>query len=84
MFHLGKLDIQLMKNATRRPGDRFSENPFIQEGKRVGYLDPMRISEDEHTEIMGPEIAKMSGGARQAETCSGHLQRKQFLEFKDI
>jgi hypothetical protein len=43
----------------------------------------MRISEDEHTEIMGPEIAKMSGGARQAETCSGHLQRKQFLEFKD-
>jgi hypothetical protein len=43
----------------------------------------MRISEDEHTEIMGPEIAKMSGGARQAETCNGHLQKEtRFLNSK--
>ena len=33
----------------------FTEDPFVHQGKKVGYLDPARISENEHTVVMGPD-----------------------------
>ena len=32
---------------------RFTEDPFLREGKKVGDLDLARISENEHTLVMG-------------------------------
>ena len=34
---------------------QFTKDPFLHEGKKVGYLNPVRISENEHTVIMGPD-----------------------------
>jgi hypothetical protein len=34
---------------------QFSEDPFVHQGKKVGYLDPTRISKNEHTVVMGPD-----------------------------
>ena len=34
---------------------RFTEDSFVHQGKKVGYLDPARISENEHTMVMGPD-----------------------------
>jgi hypothetical protein len=31
----------------------FTEDPCLHEGKKVGYLDPFRVSEDAHTVVMG-------------------------------
>ena len=33
----------------------FTEDPFVHQGKKVGYLNPARISENEHTVVMGPD-----------------------------
>jgi hypothetical protein len=40
---------------------RFTEDPFLHEGKKVGYLNPLRISENEHTIVMGPDHDKFVG-----------------------
>ena len=40
---------------------RFTEDPFLREGKKVGYLNPLRISENEHTVVMGPDHDKFVG-----------------------
>ena len=40
---------------------RFTEDPFLHEGKKVGYLNPLRISENEHTVVMGPDHDKFVG-----------------------
>ena len=34
---------------------RYIENPFLHAEKKVGYLDPARISQNEHTVVMGPD-----------------------------
>ena len=34
---------------------RYTENLFLHEEKKVGYLDPARISQNEHTMVMGPD-----------------------------
>ena len=33
---------------------RYTENLFLHEEKKVGYLDPARISQNDHTMVMGP------------------------------
>ena len=33
----------------------FTEDPFVHQEKKVGYLDPARISKNEHTVVMGPD-----------------------------
>ena len=33
----------------------YTENPFLHEEKIVGYLDPARISQNEHTVVMDPD-----------------------------
>ena len=33
----------------------YTENPFLHEEKKVGYLDPTRISQNGHTVVMGPD-----------------------------
>ena len=40
---------------------RFTEDPFLHEGKKVGYLNPLRISENEHTVVMGPNHDRFVG-----------------------
>ena len=40
---------------------RFTEDPFLHEGKKVGYLNPLRISENEHPIVMGPDHEKFVG-----------------------
>jgi len=40
---------------------RFTDSPFLHEEKKVGYLDPARISEDEHTLVMGHDHDKFVG-----------------------
>jgi len=40
---------------------RFTEDPFLHEGKKVRYLNPLRISENEHTVVMGPNHDKFVG-----------------------
>jgi hypothetical protein len=39
----------------------FTEDPFLHEGKKVGYLNPLRISENEHIVVMGPDHDKFVG-----------------------
>ena len=34
---------------------RYTENPFLHEENKVRYLDPARISQNEHTVVMGPD-----------------------------
>jgi len=34
---------------------RYTENPFLHEEKKVRYLDPARISQNEHTVVMDPD-----------------------------
>jgi len=34
---------------------RYTENLFLHEEKKVGYLDPTRMSQNEHTVVMGPD-----------------------------
>ena len=34
---------------------QYTKNPFLHEEKKVGYLDPARISQNEHTVVMGPD-----------------------------
>jgi hypothetical protein len=34
---------------------QFTEDQFVHQGKKVGYLDPTRISKNEHTVVMGPD-----------------------------
>ena len=33
----------------------YTENPFLHEEKKVRYLDPARISQNEHTVVMDPD-----------------------------
>jgi hypothetical protein len=40
---------------------RFTEDPFHHEGKKVGYLNPLRISENKHRVVMGPDHDKFVG-----------------------
>jgi hypothetical protein len=40
---------------------RFGEDPHAQHKKRVGYLNPMRICDDEHTVIIGPSHDDLQG-----------------------
>ena len=34
---------------------QYTKNLFLHEEKKVGYLDPTRISQNEHTVVMGPD-----------------------------
>ena len=34
---------------------RYTKNPFLHKEKKVGYLDRARISQNEHTVVMGPD-----------------------------
>jgi hypothetical protein len=40
---------------------RFTKDPYVNEGKNIGYLDPFRISEDAHTVVMGPDSDLFQG-----------------------
>ena len=74
---------------------RFTEDPFLHEGKKVGYLNPLRISENEHTIVMGPdhdkfvgksevEIVKISVKEQQKqETAVATYIGNTFLQYKD-
>ena len=74
---------------------RFTEDPFLHEGKKVRYLNPLRISENEHTVVMGPDHEKFVGkGKTEIAKIRVKEQQKQetavatyigntFLQYKD-
>jgi hypothetical protein len=58
---------------------RFTEDPFLHEGKKVGYLNPLRISENEHTVVMGPDHDKFVGKS-EAEIAKIRVKEQQKQE----
>ena len=74
---------------------RFTKDPFRHEGKKVGYLNPLRISQNEHIVVMGPDHGKFVGKS-EAEIVKIRVQEHQkqetavatyigntFLQYKD-
>ena len=74
---------------------RYTENPFLHEEKKVRYLDPARISQNEHTVVMDPdhdlfvgktdnEIAKIRVEEQQKqETVVATYIGNVFLQFRN-
>ena len=58
---------------------RFSEDPFLREGKKVGDLDLARISKNEHTVVMGPD-QDLYMGKTEAEIAKIRVQEQDRLE----
>ena len=60
---------------------RFTDSPFLHEEKKVGYLDPARISEDEHTLVMGHDHDKFVGKT-EAEIAKIRVEEQQKQETR--
>ena len=58
---------------------RFTEDPFVHQGKKVGYLNPARISENEHTVVMGPDH-DLYVGKTEAKIAKIRVQEQDRLE----
>ena len=74
---------------------RFTKDPFLHEGKKIGYLNPLRISQNEHIVVMGPDHGKFVGKSEaeiakirveeqdKQETAVATYIGNMFLELKD-